>query len=77
MFYSGDDAEPSSGQLEVLCHDGFNESVPDFHFENTTNLEMKEHDIRQVLSIVHFMESMIFITFVTFGNEAHMAFCQL
>lgn len=35
LFYSGDDAEPSSGHLELLCHDGSSEAVPGFRFENT------------------------------------------
>ncbi|CAK9059058.1 unnamed protein product [Durusdinium trenchii] len=35
LLYSGDDADPGSGQLEV-CSDGFHEVMPGFYFENTT-----------------------------------------
>eukprot|EP00435_Cladocopium_sp_Y103_P062413 s1194_g24.t1 len=49
LFYSGDDAEPSSGHLEVLCHDGFNESVPGFHFENTTKEGLGPESLRSFL----------------------------
>ncbi|CAE7301359.1 unnamed protein product, partial [Symbiodinium pilosum] len=36
LLYSGDDADPASGKLEVLLHDGSTESEDGFFFENTS-----------------------------------------
>ncbi|CAE8636582.1 unnamed protein product [Polarella glacialis] len=36
LFYSGDDVDPTSGNLVLMRHDGENETCPlGFHFENT------------------------------------------
>lgn len=36
IFYSGDDADPSSGSLVLSRHDGITKTFPGFHFENTS-----------------------------------------
>eukprot|EP00746_Dinoflagellata_sp_MGD_P040119 gnl/MRDRNA2_/MRDRNA2_19681_c0_seq1.p1 gnl/MRDRNA2_/MRDRNA2_19681_c0~~gnl/MRDRNA2_/MRDRNA2_19681_c0_seq1.p1 ORF type:complete len:340 (+),score=69.06 gnl/MRDRNA2_/MRDRNA2_19681_c0_seq1:57-1076(+) len=36
LFYSGDDVEKASGSLELMRHDGKNQSFPGFDFENTS-----------------------------------------
>ena len=53
LLYSGDDAELTSGSLELLCHGGTQESIPGFYFENTTKEGLGPESLQSFLAACH------------------------